>query len=691
MSANKENQESEQAELQSVASPRISSTGAGGSEDAAGTARAPGPAARQRVPQGYDHHDWVHWGGVGQRVPHDARSVASSAAADRDDKSIFEEPGALDAHSEGEEEVEEDGEEGGRPEDDEQEEPVEISLSQVQEQDAGAAPLRTEVSNVESAFTAISGPASLADVVDHLADQAVAGELSPRQAAAAIRSATRQHSGGSLAGASAGGGTEGEGAAGSPSAAVAEAGTEVLTMDGTEGSDSVSVSGGVGRSSLAPSEEGWHQGVGSAGRAALLGGSGPAGASPDNMENIALDEEAPAAAIPEQQAEQEPSEGQQATGDTPADPAEDAASEAGAVAPPAAAPEEAPTEEHPAAAEAEHVAAPAPSAVPRTSSAGYKSQLMQQLTDDAGEGEDITVYSRDMINTDAGRAAAAAVTALQQDDAAAPPPAAPADAAPAVADPQALPISNGSAGSGGFGAAAAAPAAPPAKASPRMESLSVEAGSGAAGGSGTMSTADTAAALSAINAAGAAAAPAGEQQQQVSQQQQPAQLLFPPAWYETFKGLLYMDGVDALGRPVVVLNADAVPANMKSSALIFVKAHLEPLVNQGDYVIVFTSRGQAKLPSMWIMGAWRSLPRPFRKHVQYIVLVRPSAFLRAVLAFMRPFVSKKAGRKIKQVQSVHEIAAVTDGEVTVQSLGTAFAADLAADEELAGAAGDASP
>ncbi len=410
-------------------------------------------------------------------------------------------------------------------------------MRQVQEQDAGAAPLRTEVSNVESAFTAISGPASLADVVDHLADQAVAGELSPRQAAAAIRSATRQHSGGSLAGASAGGGGEGEGAAGSPSAAVAEAGTdEVLTMDGTEGSDSVSVSGGVGRSSLAPSEEGWHQGVGSAGRAALLGGSGPAGASPDNMENIALDEEAPAAAIPEQQAEQEPSEGQQATGDTPADPAEDAASEAGAVAPPAAAPEEAPTEEHPAAAEAEHLAAPAPSAVPRTSSAGYKSQLMQQLTDDAGEGEDITVYSRDMINTDAGRAAAAAVTALQQDDATAPPPAAPADAAPAVADPQALPISNGSAGSGGFGAAAAAPAAPPAKASPRMESLSVEAGSGAAGGSGTMSTADTAAALSAINAAGAAAAPAGEQQQQVSQQQQPAQLLFPPAWYETFKG-----------------------------------------------------------------------------------------------------------------------------------------------------------
>ncbi|KAL4427888.1 hypothetical protein ABPG75_001977 [Micractinium tetrahymenae] len=721
MSANKENQESEQAELQSVASPRISSTGAGGSEDAAGSARPPGPASRQRVPQGYDHHDWVHWGGVGQRLPHDARSVASSAAADRDDKSIFEEPGALDAHSEGEEEEEEEHEDEERHEDDEpeqeeeEEEPVEIALTQVQEADG--APLRSEVSNVESAFTAISGPASLADVVDQLADQAVAGELSPRQAAAAIRSATRQHSGGGLTGISGGGAAEEE-AGGSPSAAVAEAGTDLLTMDGTEGSDSVSVSGGVAQSSIAPSEEGWHQGAGAASSAGAVGGSpGPAGGSApvggsgtQLMENIPLGEEAPAAAAGGQPAELQPSEEQAVAADALAALPEEAASEAALAAPPAAATQEAPhkaaaeAEEQPAAAAEEHPAAEAapaaPSAagpVPRTSSAGYKSQLMQQLTTAASEEDDITVYSA----ADVGLAGATTAAALQQGTAASVPAAPAPAAAAAAAEPQALPISNGSAGSGGFDAAAAAPTAAGAKASPRMEALFVEAGSGAAGagGSGTMSAADTAAALAAINAAGgsagAPAASAGEQQQQPPQQsqlpQQPPALLFPPAWYETFKGLLNMDGVDALGRPVVVLNADAVPANMKSSALIFVKAHLEPLVNQGDYVIVFTSRGQAKLPSMWIMGAWRSLPRPFRKHVQYIVLVRPSAFLRAVLAFMRPFVSKKAGRKIKQVQSVHEIASVTDGEVTVQSLGSAFAADLAADEELAAAAGDASP
>jgi hypothetical protein len=53
-----------------------------------------------------------------------------------------------------------------------------------------AAPLQPEGSAADSAYTAISGGGSLAEVMDQLANQAVAGELSPRQAAAAIRTAT---------------------------------------------------------------------------------------------------------------------------------------------------------------------------------------------------------------------------------------------------------------------------------------------------------------------------------------------------------------------------------------------------------------------------------------------------------------------------------------------------------------------
>lgn len=147
-----------------------------------------------------------------------------------------------------------------------------------------------------------------------------------------------------------------------------------------------------------------------------------------------------------------------------------------------------------------------------------------------------------------------------------------------------------------------------------------------------------------------------------------------PEWENAFRGLLYMDGMDALGRPVVVLNADAVPPRMKSSALVYVKAHLEPLVTSGEYVIVFTAR-KAKLPSFWIMGAYQSLPRPYRKNVQYVVLVRPTGFLKAILAFMRPFVSRKAGRKIKTVDRLEEIGEVTGGEVTMHHLGKRFLDD----------------
>lgn len=162
-----------------------------------------------------------------------------------------------------------------------------------------------------------------------------------------------------------------------------------------------------------------------------------------------------------------------------------------------------------------------------------------------------------------------------------------------------------------------------------------------------------------------------------------------PEWEHTFRGLLYVDGVDSLGRPVVVINADAIPSNMRSSALTYVKTHLEPLVTEGHYVIVFAAR-KTKLPSFWIMGAYQSLPRPYRKNVQYVILVRPSGFLRAILAFMRPFVSKKAGKKVKLVDRLEDIAQETGGEVSMHHLGGPFleadAAELERENMLAASA-----
>lgn len=105
MESNKENQEQAEAASVSVASPRISSVGAP-SEDAGrggegAYAHGGGGQSSYVMTAGLDH---LHWGGVAAAAAaraHDARSVASSAAADRDDKSVYDmsvmEPGALDA------------------------------------------------------------------------------------------------------------------------------------------------------------------------------------------------------------------------------------------------------------------------------------------------------------------------------------------------------------------------------------------------------------------------------------------------------------------------------------------------------------------------------------------------------------------------------------------------------------------
>ncbi|KAL0049226.1 hypothetical protein WJX82_009144 [Trebouxia sp. C0006] len=164
---------------------------------------------------------------------------------------------------------------------------------------------------------------------------------------------------------------------------------------------------------------------------------------------------------------------------------------------------------------------------------------------------------------------------------------------------------------------------------------------------------------------------------------------------DEFKGMLFHDGVDSQGRPVIVVNTDAVGTARKarSQALQYMLHRLEPIVTQGPYVLVMVATGQHqksnKLPAMWLISAYRSLSRPFRKNVRYILLVRPTGGLKALVACIRPFVSAKAARKVRKVESLADIAAATSGEVTIQHLGTRFAA-AAGDYFLEGAAAQAS-
>lgn len=52
-----------------------------------------------------------------------------------------------------------------------------------------------------------------------------------------------------------------------------------------------------------------------------------------------------------------------------------------------------------------------------------------------------------------------------------------------------------------------------------------------------------------------------------------------------FRGLLYFDGLDSLGRPVVIVNADAMGENKgaRKNAFQYIVQVLEPIVTQVHY------------------------------------------------------------------------------------------------------------
>ena len=59
----------------------------------------------------------------------------------------------------------------------------------------------------------------------------------------------------------------------------------------------------------------------------------------------------------------------------------------------------------------------------------------------------------------------------------------------------------------------------------------------------------------------------------------PADFYEPPE----FKGLLFYDGVDSIGRPVVVVDFDAVaPSTTRSAVMQYILQRLEPIVSQVD-------------------------------------------------------------------------------------------------------------
>eukprot|EP00882_Tetradesmus_deserticola_P007978 GHRQ01008402.1.p1 GENE.GHRQ01008402.1~~GHRQ01008402.1.p1 ORF type:complete len:647 (+),score=292.52 GHRQ01008402.1:89-1942(+) len=126
---------------------------------------------------------------------------------------------------------------------------------------------------------------------------------------------------------------------------------------------------------------------------------------------------------------------------------------------------------------------------------------------------------------------------------------------------------------------------------------------------------------------------------------------------EAFRGLLFLGGRDSHGRPVVIVNTDAIPVGQnpapRDAALAYLIKKLTPVVTRGSYVLVLVAFQHGPhfrlLPGVWCVRALQSLPRAFRKNVKHVLLLQPSLTVRAGLALLYPFVSSKAHAKVKLV------------------------------------------
>eukprot|EP00775_Hariotina_reticulata_P011678 gene11678-11821_t len=162
---------------------------------------------------------------------------------------------------------------------------------------------------------------------------------------------------------------------------------------------------------------------------------------------------------------------------------------------------------------------------------------------------------------------------------------------------------------------------------------------------------------------------------------------------EAFRGLLFLGGRDSHGRPVVVVNTDAIPAGSnpgpRDAALDYLLRRLMPTVTRGPvvarggwgpYVLVMVALNRGSqfrlLPGVWCLRVYQSLPRAFRKNVKHVLLLQPSLMVRTGLALLYPFISSKAHAKVKQVHCLLDIDAATAGEVQVPHLGERFLTTL---------------
>ncbi|KAG0708429.1 hypothetical protein DFH29DRAFT_892451 [Suillus ampliporus] len=128
---------------------------------------------------------------------------------------------------------------------------------------------------------------------------------------------------------------------------------------------------------------------------------------------------------------------------------------------------------------------------------------------------------------------------------------------------------------------------------------------------------------------------------------------------EVMGRVIFQAGVDFETRPMVILNASALPDPHEVSYDLLLQRILSylDLFVESDYTVVFFAAGGRYAPNWnWVWKAYRSLSRKYRKNLKRLLIVHSSFFSKMLFSLAGAIVSPKFFRKIVYVDTLSELA-----------------------------------
>ncbi|KAM6494545.1 CDC42 rho GTPase-activating protein [Amanita muscaria] len=123
--------------------------------------------------------------------------------------------------------------------------------------------------------------------------------------------------------------------------------------------------------------------------------------------------------------------------------------------------------------------------------------------------------------------------------------------------------------------------------------------------------------------------------------------------------MIFQAGVDYETRPMVVINASALPDPQTLNydiLLTRILAYLNLYV-ESDYTVVFFGAGGRHTPGWnWLWKAYRSLSRKYRKNLKQLYIVHSSFFTKMLFSLAGAMISPKFFRKIIYIETLSELA-----------------------------------